>query len=381
MVEILFAGDFSPFNKLQDSINSGDVNGLLGDFLPTIQKSDFAIVNFESNIQTSLAKPIEKSGIHISCSENSIKFLKDAGFDLLTLANNHFYDYGDEGVDSTLKSCKKYDIDFVGGGKDINEAQKIFYTTIKEEKFAFINVCEHEFSIASESTGGSNPLNPIQQYYEIKEARVNADYVIVIIHGGHEHYQLPSPRMKKTYRFFVDAGADLVINHHQHCYSGYEIYKQKPIFYGLGNFLFDSPYKEDTNFWEGYMVRVLFDKSKLECSLIPYNQYKTDTGLSELTSEEKELFDQKINLLNNIIANDQELLYEFDKRLEQTRKSYLYTFEPSQPSLLMRIIFKFNLVDTFITKEKRKIIYNRIVCESHRDSIIYLLENEIKRNN
>lgn len=377
MVDILFAGDFSPFNKLQNSINSSDINGLFGDFLTTIQNSDFAIVNFESNIQTSLAKPIEKSGIHISCPENSIKFLKDAGFDLLTLANNHFFDYGDEGVDSTLISCKKNDIDFVGGGMDINEAKKIYYTTIKEEIFAFINVCEHEFSIATESKGGSNPLNPIQQFYEIKEARTKADYVIIIVHGGHEHYQLPSPRMKETYRFFVDVGADLVINHHQHCYSGYEIYKQKPIIYGLGNFLFDSPYKEDNNFWEGYMVKIKFDKSKLECSLIPYNQCKSNIGLTKLTSKEKELFDQKIHLLNNIISNDQELLHEFDKRLEQTRQSYLYTFEPSKPSLLMRVIFKFNLVSTFISKEKRKLIYNRIVCESHRDSIVTILKKEI----
>lgn len=52
------------------------------------------------------------------------------------------------------------------------------------------------------------------------------------MHGGHEHYQLPSLRMQETYRFFIDAGADVVVNHHQHCFSGYEIYNNKYIFMG-----------------------------------------------------------------------------------------------------------------------------------------------------
>ena len=90
------------------------------------------------------------------------------------------------------------------------------------ETLAIINCCEHEFSIADDDSAGANPLNPIQQYYKIKEARLNADYVLVIVHGGHEMYQLPSLRMVDTYRFFIDAGADAVVNHHQHCFSGYE---------------------------------------------------------------------------------------------------------------------------------------------------------------
>lgn len=83
------------------------------------------------------------------------------------------------------------------------------------------------------NSAGANPLNPIQQYYKTKEARHNADYVLVIVHGGHEHYQLPSPRMVEIYQFFIDAGADAVVNHHQHCFSGYEVFNDRPIFYGL----------------------------------------------------------------------------------------------------------------------------------------------------
>ncbi len=112
------------------------------------------------------------------------------------------------------------------------------YITVDNNKLAFINVCENEFTIATENRGGCNPLNPIKQYYDIKEVKQNADYVFIIVHGGHEYCQQPSIRMKKTYRFFIDAGADMVLNHHQHCFCEYEIYKSKPIFYGLGNYCF-----------------------------------------------------------------------------------------------------------------------------------------------
>lgn len=378
MVEILFAGDFCPNKELQNQINSGDLHDIFGEYLPIIQNSDYAVVNFETSVKPDGAKPIEKCGVHLSCSAKSIEFLNSAGFGLLTLANNHFYDYGDQGVAETLKACQKVGIDSVGGGVDIYNASRIFHQIIKNKRFAFINVCEHEFSIATENKGGSNPLNPVQQFYSIKEACSIADYVIVIVHGGHEHYQLPSPRMKETYRFFIDAGADLVINHHQHCFSGYELYKGKLIFYGLGNFLFDSPYKEDNNFWEGYLVKVRFLESNLEYTLIPYYQCKGKIGLSSLHGEELDSFNRKINELNEIIINDQNLSTAFEERLGQTKKTYLMTFEPSRPLFLMKLIKKIGLGNIFISKEGQKFLYNRIACESHRDSIIQILINEIR---
>ena len=154
----------------------------------------------------------------------------------------------------TLMYLNDKQADFVGGGNSLRQASETLYKSIDGHTLAVINCCEHEFSIATETSSGANPLNPIQQYYKIQEARKNADYVLVIVHGGHEHYQLPSPRMKETYRFFVDAGADAVVNHHQHCYSGYEVYNGKPIFYGIGNFLFDREGVRNSIWNEGDMV-------------------------------------------------------------------------------------------------------------------------------
>lgn len=162
----------------------------------------------------------------------AVDAVKYAGFDVCTLANNHILDYGTTCCLDTKRLLEEDGIKTVGIGENLSRAADILYLKKENETLAIINCCEHEFSIATEETAGANPLNPIQQYYKIQEARQSADYVLVIVHGGHEYYQLPSPRMKETYRFFIDAGADAVINHHQHCYSGYEEYKGKPIFMG-----------------------------------------------------------------------------------------------------------------------------------------------------
>src|SRR5690554_8220427 len=96
-------------------------------------------------------------------------------------------------------------------------------------------------------------MNIIYNTNQIKEAKATHDKVIVIIHGGHEYYNLPSPRMQKQYRFYAEQGADIIISHHTHCISGKEVYKGVPIYYSLGNFLFTNT----SSFEDWYIVIVL----------------------------------------------------------------------------------------------------------------------------
>ena len=75
-----------------------------------------------------------------------------------------------------------------------------------------------------ENNIGANPIDIIDNAAQIKKAKKECDFVIVIAHGGHEYYNLPSPRMQKLYRFFAENGADIVIGHHTHCVSGHAIH-------------------------------------------------------------------------------------------------------------------------------------------------------------
>lgn len=355
-MKILIAGDFCPQNRVAEILEKGDYVSVLGEVKDIISDADYAIVNFECPVTRGGERPIEKCGPNLQCSEKGIEAVKWVGFDCVTLANNHFLDYGKEGVIHTFEACKKYSVDTVGGGMNLQEASKILYKEIKDKTLAIVNCCEHEFSIATEESAGSNPLNPIQQYYDIQKARIEATYVVVIVHGGHEHYQLPSLRMQDTYRFFIDAGADAVINHHQHCYSGYEIYKGKPIFYGIGNFCFDFPTfaRKNPNWAYGYMVDLDIDGDDVKFNLHPYKQ---STEVPEVKMIANNPFAGHIDELNSIISNR--------KILRQAQVEYYESEGPQALSVLQpfrsRLAFaarRFKLMPSLMSNKWKLALYN-----------------------
>ena len=371
-MKILIAGDFCPQKRVAAIFKQADFQTVLGTIRDFTTDANYSIVNFECPVTKGDEKPILKQGRNLQCSEKGIDAVKWVGFDCVTLANNHFLDYGKEGVKNTLKACKKYGIDTVGGGLNLQEASRVLYKEIDEKTLAIINCCEHEFSIATENTAGSNPLNPIQQYYAIKEARSKADYVLVIVHGGHEHYQLPSPRMQDSYRFFIDAGADAVVNHHQHCYSGYEIYKNKPIFYGLGNFCFDKGIIKRSIWYEGYMVELDLSESKnITFKLIPYEQCKGEPNVKPLV--DRSSFEKRLQELNKIISDRKCLQDKTTEYYRKSIKSTKFAFEPYNGKVFRKLYFM-GVLPSWINKKKLIKLRNLIVCESHRDKTLYYLE-------
>ncbi len=374
-MKILIAGDSVPRNRLKPLIESGKYNDIFGEVKPIIEQADYAIVNFESPVCNSDYKPIEKCGPNLKCSTKAVEAVKWAGFKMTSLANNHILDYGAEGLQDTMQVCKEFGIDIVGVGENLYEASKTFYKHIQGQKLAIVNCCEHEFSIATETTPGANPLNPVRQFYQIQEARKNADYVLVIVHGGHEHFQLPSLRMKETYRFFIDAGADAVVNHHQHCYSGYETYNGKPIFYGIGNFCFD---RVDTlnNIWnEGYIVTLDFCEKAISFATTPYIQCNESPNVRMMTETGKKQFEETINRLNKIISDDKLLMAEQNRFMDSTSKGFLVCFEPYQNRYL-RTLYTRGFLPSLLSTSKRLLIQNYLVCESHYDR----LKNAIKQH-
>lgn len=370
-MKVLIAGDYCPVGRVNSLIEKDDVAEVFSDVKTVIQRVDYSIVNFECPVCDEGVRPIEKHGPNLRCTTKGVESIKWAGFNCLTLANNHFRDYGDDGVKNTIDACKAIGIDTVGGGKDLHEASVILYKNIGEHILAVINCCEHEFSIALETQGGSNPLNPVQQYYAIQEAREKADYVLVIVHGGHEHFQLPSPRMVETYRFFVDAGADAVVNHHQHCYSGYEIYNGKPIFYGLGNFCFDNEDYREGNWTEGFCVTIEFAGNEVNYALHPYIQCAKEPKVAMLPEH---AFDKRLKSLNAIISDPTLLKESVEEYYEESAKYYGNIFEPVYNRYYLAARYK-GIIPSFISKRRLLASSNFIMCEAHRDKLTWWLNN------
>lgn len=377
-MKVLVAGDFAPVARLSKQIKEKSFSVIFPDNLREIIKSaDFSFVNFECPIIEEEYKPIPKCGPNLSCVPESAEAIMYAGFTSVTMANNHILDFGSKGLYKTVECCKNNGLNIVGIGNNLEEAKRVLYLEKDGKRLAVINCCEHEFSIATDTEAGSNPLNPIRQFYTIQDAKGKADYVLVIVHGGHEHYQLPSPRMQETYRFFIDAGADAVVNHHQHCYSGYEVYHKKPIFYGLGNFCFDEDGQRECSWNEGYMVKLEFANDNVDYELIPYNQCDKTASVSLV--QDKTTFLKKVANLNEIINEPLLLKDASEHYYESTIGAYNLLIQPYDNRVFNKL-FSMNVLPSIFSKGKKIKLLNNINCESHLDRFIFALKKLILKS-
>jgi poly-gamma-glutamate synthesis protein (capsule biosynthesis protein) len=223
-------------------------------------------------------------------------------------------------------------------------------------------------------------LNAISNHYDIKKARALADYVIVICHGGREHYQLPSPQLRERYKFFIDSGADAVISHHTHCFSGYEYHNGKPIFYSLGNFIFDYKKKYQKGLWtQGFAVLLKFSDDLIDFELIPFHQGREkNPNLTLLDEVERKIFDDKIEELNTIINDENLFLAKWNEYIKSQMLSYNGLLL-IQNKYLRALKSKGLLPRFFMHSEKHQyVLLNLMKCEAHREIMINVLEKKLK---
>lgn len=371
MTRLLIGGDFSPSYRIRPLIKNGNLS-FLDDVRPLFADADFSIINFESVIaEEGKDSPIEKWGPNIKTGPEAVGAVKYLGADMVTLANNHIRDYGADAMMETRRLLEQEGIQTVGIGKSLKDSAKIAYVDAGGKRIAVINCCENEFSVADDDSPGANPIDPVRQYYSIKEARENADYVVVITHSGHEMCQLPSLRMKKNYRFFIDAGADAVVNHHQHCFSGYEVYKDKPIFYGLGNFCFDIMPYGSTIWNEGYLVELILSDT-IGFTLHPYRQFYEEPKVTLLPDG---AYSGRIDELNRIIADDSLHRTKIEEYYESTRRSTENIVEPFTNRYINALRFR-GLFPKVITRKKKLQLTNHLLCESHLDKLRYIVSHK-----
>lgn len=377
-MKILVAGDFCPSDRVATLVANRDYSFFDG-VKDIINCADYSIVNFECPVVEGKVSPINKCGPSLCTERSAIEAVKYAGFDCVTLANNHFRDYGDDGCLTTLEELNRHNIDYVGGGANIYEAQRVLYKEIAGQKIAILNFCENEFSIATENTAGSAPLDIVDNYHQIITARKNADLVLVIVHGGHEYYQLPSPRMKKIYRFFLELGADAVVNHHQHCFSGYEYYNGKPIVYGLGNLCFDESGNRNRIWNEGYCVEIDFRDHSTQIILHPFIQCNNEPVVTLMNISQRERFYKTIDELNRIIVDEELLKDAFDKWAMSREKHVDSIFFSYHNRYLNAAAYR-GWIPYPMRQNEIAPLLNFIICEAHRDVVIDILNNRLNDN-
>jgi poly-gamma-glutamate synthesis protein (capsule biosynthesis protein) len=170
--------------------------------------------------------------------------LAEAGFDVMTLANNHVLDYGSEALLDTIETLRAEGILSTGAGRDLGEARRHVLLEcgsppVKVAVLAFSNMRPISF-FAGPHQPGTNPALPEIVAESVGAARREAEVVIAVFHWGHELSSSPTAVQRRLAQTAVDAGADLVAGHHPHLLQGIEIRGHALIAYSLGNFLFPS---------------------------------------------------------------------------------------------------------------------------------------------
>lgn len=333
-----------------------------------VSEADYSVCNFEAPI-SGYGAPIPKSGPHISQIPETVNGLKEQGFDLLLLANNHIMDFGYEALEETIDRARLINIDVVGAGRDFESAYKPIIKDINGLKVGMINACEAQFGaidyFRTRSAPGYAWINHHEVDQTIMRLKECCDYVMVFSHAGLENYSIPQKEWRLRYKVLCDAGADVVIGSHPHVPQGYESYKDSFIFYSLGNFYFDSGsylYKNDSTY--SVLLKLSHQESRVEFDLI----YSCKAGGKTRLASDSEKID--IKNLNSLL---EEGVYEAAHD-EMSVKAYgriIRDLEFSFSKGLGSNHFKKNLKNFF----KRYVLRNRRYVD--KDVLkLHLLRNE-----
>jgi poly-gamma-glutamate synthesis protein (capsule biosynthesis protein) len=230
---------------------------------PIFLTSDITAANLESPLTTA---PVETSGYALCAPPEQVNALKTAGFNLLTLANNHILDCGINGLHETRLTLQSFGMQTAGP-----ENEPVFYHN-HDSRFAF-------FALDDVSTAIDLPA-VIQN---VHRAANQADWVILSIHWGSEYQPAPSQRQRNLAATLINAGADVIIGHHPHVVQPTEMItrnngnKSGIVFYSLGNAIFDQHGLPDTR--SGEMVSLYFSKGKSVTHSIQHFEIDSRTGV------------------------------------------------------------------------------------------------------
>lgn len=267
-MKIFFAGDFCSKPSTSKITVSDELKSL-------IRSCDFKVVNFEVPLMPENANLPSQKRERFFQHDDTPDFLRGLGFNLFQLANNHAFDWGEEG----FKKTKAVLGDEAFGAGTYEEAYKVKVVEKDGVRIGFLALSFAAYTgvfddVTNHEGLGCAYINDLKVNHVIIEAKRHLDYLFVLPHDGIEYIDIPMPETIARYRDFIDYGADGVIGTHPHCPQGWETYKGRPIFYSLGNFLFNSKEGYDYRAWnrphwyEGLCVVMTIVDGKLKWEVI-----------------------------------------------------------------------------------------------------------------
>lgn len=254
-ITLLFVGDIMLSRSVGDAMAARkDWTWPFALIASATRDADLAFANLETTIST--RGTVNGCGYCFRSDPRVVEGLTFAGFDVLSVANNHTWDYGLTALEDTLGILADNNMNTVGAGLTLTEARGPLIKTIGATRIAYLAYTDilPASAQATEARAGVNLYNADRMAADIERARSLADVVVVSFHTGTEYEPFHNPVQERIYRSAIDSGADLVVGHHPHVVQDVERYKGKWIAYSLGNFVFDQNFSEATR--RGGMLRV-----------------------------------------------------------------------------------------------------------------------------
>lgn len=304
IVSLGFAGDILFDDEYAIMVNllkrgANMENGISESLLAQMQDLDIMMINNEFPY-TDRGTPTEGKTFTFRADPSTADYLDDMGVDIVSVANNHTYDFGETGLLDTLNTLEEKGMPYVGAGRNLEEAASPVYFISGDIKIAVVSATQIERlnnpdtkGATENSAGVFRCLNPEKLYEVVAKAKENSDFVIVYIHWGTENVAEPDWAQLDQAPKLAEAGADLIIGDHPHCLQGIQYFGKVPVIYSLGNFWFNSKTVDTC------LVQVNISESGIESlQFIPAIQEDCRTDFAY--GEEKERI---ISYMNSISYN------------------------------------------------------------------------------
>lgn len=312
-VNLLFFGDFGVANPKSISIGP--------QLKKEIEKADIVGINFEGCVNAGeIISPNKKA---IPQSETCAKWCIANGINVFSLANNHIMDFGETGFKATLSSFPKCSL-LVGAG-NYESAYALKCIKIDGLTIGFLAGTSADFSSFKNEWDdkyklGCAWIKSPKFTLAIIDGLSKCDKLFIISHAGVEYLEIPIPELRELYRYWIDLGISGVIASHPHIPQGIEIYKGKPIYYSLGNFIFEGTRKKKTpkNWNIGIAAKIkIIDAAEIEFDFVPFKYENLQCEIDFSDNARKH-----IDVLSEILTDDSKYMSYLENNLDEFAKKY-----------------------------------------------------------
>ncbi|HZY83010.1 MAG TPA: CapA family protein [Cyclobacteriaceae bacterium] len=374
-LKLLFAGDAVVDASTTQIAVGSNLKNIIG-------RCDLVSCNFEAPIKVDGAFAITKAGPAIFQQRNAIAALRGAGFNFFNLSNNHILDYGGKSCLNTIEELK--DGASAGAGT-FEQCYSYKLLNLKGIRVALLSLSEWGFGVLDDANSVKGEIgyawvgHPLVEDL-IRKAKNEADIVIAQLHAGVEDISVPWPEWRNIYRRIIDWGCDLIIAHHPHVPQGYETYKNKKIFYSLGNFYFDMASSHPL--WnKSYCVEVDIVDRSITGTTVHWTEKK---GASIETDNNKQTSDLEAELCSNLQEPKYtELVNKYTQELWRDRYSGYYTQSFNTLTRKFGLKYNFQVAMKYLfgrDKTQNELLLHNIAIESHRFVAERFLKDTWKKN-